>query len=215
MPSDPENIIWFSCRHNFHTFSNSSTVRHKSTDKLIIGFKDYLVLFLLQVPYWFFFMMLFFNLFIYFIYLLHSNTYMLGFIWRICLTTECTWWSFLGHHKHLALECSAYKWQGSTLSPSIVELTKSLGHRIWLHISIIVLARPDKASLALHGLRHHVINQPVLIPDAGILILGLVLAATCIGKSQVLQQAALHAEWSFNIWTSSKTSTTAATQDHK
>lgn len=42
----------------------------------------------------------------------------------------------------------------------------TLCHRVRLYVSIIVLAGPDEASLRFHGLGHHVIYQPVLIPDA-------------------------------------------------
>jgi len=41
----------------------------------------------------------------------------------------------------------------------------SLGHGVRLHVSVVVLAGPDKAALALHGLSHHVVDQAVLVPD--------------------------------------------------
>ncbi len=54
----------------------------------------------------------------------------------------------------------------------------TLSYRVWLNISIIVLAGPDKPTFRLHDLSHHVINQPMLIPDTFGLILSLVLSAT-------------------------------------
>ena len=41
----------------------------------------------------------------------------------------------------------------------------TLGDRVRLHVSIIVLAGPDKPSLGLHGLSDHVIDETMLIPD--------------------------------------------------
>ena len=52
-------------------------------------------------------------------------------------------------------------------------LTLSDGVR--LDVSVVVLAGPHKAALALESLGYHVVYQPVLIPDALGLILRLVL----------------------------------------
>lgn len=41
----------------------------------------------------------------------------------------------------------------------------TLCHRVRLYISVVVLAGPNKASVRLHGLGHHVIYKTVLIPD--------------------------------------------------
>lgn len=51
----------------------------------------------------------------------------------------------------------------------------TLCHRVRLYVPIVVLAGPDKAPFRFHGLGHHVIDQPVLIPDTFGLKLGLVL----------------------------------------
>lgn len=54
---------------------------------------------------------------------------------------------------------------------------QTLCHRVGLHISIIVLTGPHKATLTLESLSHHIINQPMLIPDSFCLKLGFVLTA--------------------------------------
>ena len=55
--------------------------------------------------------------------------------------------------------------------------TPTLSDRIRLDVSVVVLAGPDEASLALEGLGHHVVYQTVLVPDTLCLIVGLVLPA--------------------------------------
>lgn len=52
--------------------------------------------------------------------------------------------------------------------------TKALCNGVRLHISIIVLASPHKATLTLHGLCNHVVDQAMLVPDACSFILALV-----------------------------------------
>lgn len=41
----------------------------------------------------------------------------------------------------------------------------TLGHGVRLHIAVIVLTGPDEAPLGFHSLGHHVINEPMLIPN--------------------------------------------------
>lgn len=43
--------------------------------------------------------------------------------------------------------------------------TPTLGYRVGLDISIVVLARPHESSLRLHCVGDHVVNQTVLIPN--------------------------------------------------
>jgi len=40
----------------------------------------------------------------------------------------------------------------------------ALGHGVRLDVSVVVLAGPDEAALALHGLSHHIIDQTMFIP---------------------------------------------------
>jgi len=40
----------------------------------------------------------------------------------------------------------------------------ALRHRVRLHVSVVVLARPHEATLGLHGVCHHIVYQPVLVP---------------------------------------------------
>lgn len=51
------------------------------------------------------------------------------------------------------------------------DLTIALSNGVRLNVTVVVLASPDKATLGLHGVGNHVINESVLVPDA----LGLVL----------------------------------------
>jgi hypothetical protein len=44
------------------------------------------------------------------------------------------------------------------------ERTVTLSDNIGLDISIIVLAGPNKATIALHGIGYHIIDQSVLVP---------------------------------------------------
>jgi len=55
---------------------------------------------------------------------------------------------------------------------------KALGNRVGLHITVVVLARPDKASLRLEAVRNHVVDEAVLIPDPSRLELLLVSPAS-------------------------------------
>lgn len=50
----------------------------------------------------------------------------------------------------------------------------SLSHGVRLHVSVVVLTGPDEASVALHCLGDHIVDEPVLVPDAGCLELLLV-----------------------------------------
>ena len=61
----------------------------------------------------------------------------------------------LGHHLSAA---------GQAPPPLVLQLL-TLGHGVWLHVPIIVLTGPNEATLWFHSLGHHVINEPVLIPD--------------------------------------------------
>ena len=51
-----------------------------------------------------------------------------------------------------------------------------------LHIYIVVFARPNKPSLSLQALGHHVINETVLVPNTCLLKLLLVLTAEGRGE---------------------------------
>ncbi|CAG9096414.1 unnamed protein product, partial [Plutella xylostella] len=46
----------------------------------------------------------------------------------------------------------------------------ALRHRVRLHVAVVVLAGPHEPALRLHGVRHHVVDEPVLVPDAGRLV---------------------------------------------
>ena len=52
----------------------------------------------------------------------------------------------------------------------------TLGHGVRLHVSVVVLAGPDEAAVGLHALGHHVVDEPVLVPDPLGLKLGAVLS---------------------------------------
>jgi hypothetical protein len=41
-----------------------------------------------------------------------------------------------------------------------------LGDYVGLHVAVIVLSCPHEAATPLDALRHHVVNQPVLVPQA-------------------------------------------------
>ena len=56
-----------------------------------------------------------------------------------------------------------------------------------LDVAVVVLAAPDEAAVRLERLRHHVVDQPMLVPDAGLLELRLVLAADT-KRHRTLQQ---------------------------
>lgn len=51
----------------------------------------------------------------------------------------------------------------------------TLGQNVWLHISIVILAGPNKSPGRLQDLGHHVVNETVLIPDLQLVKLWLVL----------------------------------------
>ena len=56
-------------------------------------------------------------------------------------------------------------------------LTVSLGDDIGLHVAVVVFARPDEAAGRLEHLRHHVVDETVLVPDAHVVELRLVVPA--------------------------------------
>lgn len=60
------------------------------------------------------------------------------------------------------------------------ETSHTLCNRVRLHIPIIVLAGPDKASFRFQGLSNHVINEPMFIPD----LLGFKLGLVFSGKQK-------------------------------
>merc|ERR1719361_1633781 len=49
-----------------------------------------------------------------------------------------------------------------------------MGQDIRLDISIIILTRPNKGTIALQDLSHHVVNETVLVPNTQIIKLSLV-----------------------------------------
>lgn len=51
----------------------------------------------------------------------------------------------------------------------------TLSQNVRLHISIVILAGPNKSSRRLENLGHHVVNKPVLIPDLQLVKLWLVI----------------------------------------
>ena len=53
-----------------------------------------------------------------------------------------------------------------------------------LHVSVVVLTRPNEPSLTLQALCHHVVNETVLIPNACLLKLLLVLTAEGRGEER-------------------------------
>jgi len=48
----------------------------------------------------------------------------------------------------------------------------TLGNRVRLDISVVVLASPDESTVGLHGIGDHIVNQAVLVPDSKSLELG-------------------------------------------
>lgn len=60
----------------------------------------------------------------------------------------------------------------------------TLSQNVWLHISIIILASPNKSSRGLQDLGHHVVNETVLIPDLQLVKLWLVVSK---GKQREIQ----------------------------
>src|SRR5262249_2510280 len=50
---------------------------------------------------------------------------------------------------------------------------ESLRHNVGLHVTVVVLAGPDDATVALDDLGHHVIDEPVLIGEASGIEIGL------------------------------------------
>lgn len=54
-------------------------------------------------------------------------------------------------------------------------IKRTLSDRVRLDISVVVLAGPDESSVRLHRLSDHVVNETMLIPDAGGLEFWLVL----------------------------------------
>lgn len=62
-----------------------------------------------------------------------------------------------------------------TADPSSNWSALTLSHNVWLHVSIVILAGPNKSSRRLQDLSHHVVNEPVLVPDLQLVELWLVL----------------------------------------
>ena len=60
------------------------------------------------------------------------------------------------------------------------EGTESLGEDVRLDVTVVVLARPDEATLGLNGLGNHVVDETVLVVDAGLLEGLLILATTAM-----------------------------------
>lgn len=58
----------------------------------------------------------------------------------------------------------------------------TLSDNVGLHITVIVLAGPHEGAVALQRHRHHVVDQTVLVADAGGLKLGLVVLGVDLGK---------------------------------
>lgn len=54
------------------------------------------------------------------------------------------------------------------------EGTEALGNGVRLNITVVVLASPDEATVGLHAVGNHIIDEAVLVPDTGSLILSLV-----------------------------------------
>eukprot|EP00128_Syssomonas_multiformis_P005792 Colp12_sorted_trinity150504_noHs@29020 len=73
------------------------------------------------------------------------------------------------------------------------ERAVALGNRVRLDITIIVLACPDVTTVCLEAVGNHVIDETVLVPDAGSLELGLVLVFIEFGKD-VLEAAIIALE---------------------
>src|SRR5262249_38789903 len=66
------------------------------------------------------------------------------------------------------------------------ERAEALGHHVGLHVTVVVLARPDDAAVALEDLGDHVVDQPVIVGDPGRLELRLELRLVYLGE-QVLE----------------------------
>ena len=47
------------------------------------------------------------------------------------------------------------------------ERAEALGHGVRLHVAVVVLAGPDEGAFPLERGGHHVVDQPVLVGDAG------------------------------------------------
>lgn len=62
------------------------------------------------------------------------------------------------------------------------EGSEALGDRVGLDVSIVVLASPDVATVGLHGKGNHIVDETVLVPDLGLLELGLVLLLVDLGE---------------------------------
>lgn len=56
------------------------------------------------------------------------------------------------------------------------QTSEALREDIRLHVSVVVLARPDESSGGLDGLRDHVVDQTMFVVDPGFFEFGLVLA---------------------------------------
>ena len=74
----------------------------------------------------------------------------------------------VGTHKHAGHE---------------TETAVALCDTVTLHVAVVVLARPNEAALVLHRKRDHVVDEPMLVPQAERLELRLVLTANfCLFK---------------------------------
>ena len=62
-----------------------------------------------------------------------------------------------------------------------------MGDGIGLHVTIVVLAGPDEPTLVLHGEGDHVVDEAVLVPDAGSLVGGLELPVGAKRKKQFVK----------------------------
>mgnify|MGYP007132323313 CR=1 FL=1 len=60
--------------------------------------------------------------------------------------------------------------------------TEALGHGVGLHIAIVVLAGPDVTAVPLQGAGHHVVDQAVLVSQAGLGVPVLVFGLEHLGK---------------------------------
>lgn len=58
-----------------------------------------------------------------------------------------------------------------------MSMLRTLSDHVGLHIPVVVLACPDEASVRLESLGNHVINEPVLVPDALVVVCLLVFTA--------------------------------------
>lgn len=68
---------------------------------------------------------------------------------------------------------------------------RTLSQDVRLYISVIVLAGPHKATGRLEHLSHHVVNEPMLVPDLILVKVSLIVPGgkrTCLGESTGIWQ---------------------------